>query len=105
DLIGAVDQDIADERIAQECLKRAEAEYLIEQIANEVIALGQRKWNRFEGQHGPDEADHLLARGLGRHAVQVLEVQALEHAFVVVALDLLKVDFGGEGHKNLARSS
>ncbi len=88
DLLVGVDQDVADRRVAQQRLERPEAEDLVDDVAEDHLALGHAERHALFGdQVEQQRADlRLGARPLGRR--ERLEVQAVEQLAVDVGLQL-----------------
>ena len=91
DLIEPVHEDVRDVAILEQHLERAEAEELIEHVADQVLALEQaeRRRVRLRLDHRVDQAADL---GLGVAAadlVQSLQVEPVEQLLVDLGLELL----------------
>ena len=86
-LVG-VDEDVADARVAQERLERAEAEDLVHQLAEQHVALAEAEGHPLFGQQLADErADLALGAGPVRLR-QRLEVQPVQEFLVNGGLQL-----------------
>jgi hypothetical protein len=91
DLVVPVDQDVGDLRVGQQLFQRPQAEQLVEDVDDEILALDQRE-RRLLGFLLQERADDRAEFRLGVPAAdfrQPLEVEAVEQLFVQPALDLL----------------
>src|SRR5438874_2049585 len=73
-----VDEDVADRRIAQQRLERAEAEHVVNQLAEQRVAFGHADWHAAFVQQIGDERPDLVfgARAIGLR--QRFEIQPVE---------------------------
>ena len=84
----AVDQDVGDRRVLEQRLERAEAEQLVEDVADQLLALGMVERVVLLGQLlGDDVADFGLDL-LARHLVERLQVDEVEQPLVKLDLEL-----------------
>ena len=105
DVVEAVDHDVADGRVLEQRLQRTQAEDLIEDLLDQLLALGQGHGQRFVD----DELLHHRA-DLPAHAVlvQVLELirrQRVQELLVDLALDLEPAVGARAGTGRLGRSA
>ena len=84
----AVDQDVGDRRVLEQRLERPEAEQLVEDVADQLLALGMVERVVLLGQLlGDDVADFGLDL-LARHLVERLQVDEVEQPLVKLDLEL-----------------
>ena len=88
DVLVGVDQDVADRRVAQQRLERAEAEDFVDDVAENRVALAHAERHALFGDQVEEQRADIGfgARPLGR--CQRLEVQPVEQLPVDVGLEL-----------------
>ena len=96
-LVVAVDQDVGDRRVLEQRLERAEAEQLVEHVADQLLALGMVERVVLLGQLlGDDVADFVLDL-LARHLVERRQVDQVEQPLVKLDLEVGVLVALGEG--------
>ena len=90
DVLGAVDQDVGDGRVAEQRLDRAEAGDLPDDLLDDLLALRLAERRRLLAQEFADrEADLMNDLGLVLDLLQRLEVEPLDEPVVEVDLELV----------------
>ena len=93
DAVEPVDQDVADGRVLQQRLQRAQAERLIHDLVHELFLLGEARAGLSRIWHSSRmSVAHLLANDVRRQRAEVLHVQPLDKLLVDAHLHLLEVD-------------
>ena len=88
-LLGAVDEDVADRRVAEQRLDRPQAEHLVPDVAQEAVALVLGECDSLLGEDPLGGRHHLLAVLLLGHVVALGEVEDVEEPVVNAGLELL----------------
>ena len=93
----AVDQDVGDRRVLEQRLERAEAEQLVEDVGDQLLALGMvERVILLRQLLGDDVADFRLDL-LARHLFERLKVDEVEQTLVKLDLELGMLVALGEG--------
>ena len=88
DVLVGVDEDVVDRRVAQQRLERPEAEDLVEDVAEDLLAFGDADRRVLLGHQLEDERADFAFGALPIHRGQRLEVQPVEQLAMDVALQL-----------------
>src|SRR5688572_24168406 len=83
-----VDQDVADTRIPQQWLERPEAEDLVDDVAQDALALGHAERHALLGDQVEEQRPNLAFCPRSLRVGQGLEIQAVEKLAVDVPLQL-----------------
>ena len=89
DAIEAVDEDVGDGGILEQGFERAEAEDFVEDLARELLALGEAERDGFAVDRVADEDEDFFAGGVAGGAAEFFEVEAIEDLAMQVGFDLL----------------
>ena len=87
-LLVGVDEDVVDVRVAEQRLERAEAEDLVEDVAEDLLALGHADRRGFLGHQLEHERADFGFGALPIDGGQRLEIQAVQQLLVNVRLEL-----------------
>src|ERR1700675_4962798 len=87
--IKAVDENVGNGGIFEERLERAQAEDFVENLARQLLALGETERNRLAVHRIANQDEHFFARRISGRAAQFFQVEAIEDLAVQVRLDLL----------------
>ena len=88
DLVVAVDQDVGDGRVLEQRLERAQAEQLVEDVADQLLALGLIERLVLLGQLFVDDVADLRLDLLAGHFVERRQVDKVEQALVQLDLQV-----------------
>ena len=87
-LLVAVDQDVGDRRVLQQWLERAQAQQLVQNVADQALALGIVERLILLRQLFVDDVADFRLDLLARHLVERLEVDDVEQALVKLDLEI-----------------
>ena len=99
DAVETVHQDIGNIRIFEQRLEWTEAEYLIENLARQALALGKAQGHNFAVHGIPNDHQHFVSGGIAGDFAQFFQVKAIEdlamqvgfYLLVIGALERLKI--------------
>ncbi len=89
DAVEAIDEDVGDGGVFEQRFERAEAEYLVEDLARQLLALSETERDSFAVDGTADEDENFLARRISGGAAKFFQVEAVEDLAMQVRLYLL----------------
>jgi hypothetical protein len=99
DVLGAVDQNVADRAVLQEQLQRTEAEGLVQHLLDQPLALAAIEQRLFLVAQVLDDEANLLAEHVARQLADAGQVELIDELAVDLPLEVLELlllrSFGG----------
>src|SRR5208282_1222766 len=87
--VEAVNKNIGNGGIFEERLERAQAKDFVEDLARQLLALGETERNRLAVHGTANQDENFLARRISGGPAEFFQVEAIEDLAVQVRLDLL----------------